>query len=180
MIATLNDNLFAKGGWGIMRLGHGKRERYQTLSRARGVPAPGGYAGDARIFARPASGKQVFRPPGGECEPRVRSRKAAERVVRIRFPHQQGRAPFWRPPLLVGEGGFGPPKSETTDLQSAPFGHSGIPPYSVGSFRNSRIITDGAGIVKTFLKNVLEKGATARIEAVARRFRFTKVDFTFD
>ena len=29
---------------------------------------------------------------------------------------------------LVGEGGFEPPKSLTTDLQSAPFGHSGIPP----------------------------------------------------
>ena len=33
--------------------------------------------------------------------------------------------------FLVGEGGFEPPKSLTTDLQSAPFGHSGIPPYSV-------------------------------------------------
>ena len=32
---------------------------------------------------------------------------------------------------LVGEGGFEPPKSLTTDLQSAPFGHSGIPPYSI-------------------------------------------------
>ena len=32
---------------------------------------------------------------------------------------------------LVGEGGFGPPKSVTTDLQSAPFGRSGIPPYSI-------------------------------------------------
>ena len=31
--------------------------------------------------------------------------------------------------FLVGEGGFGPPKSVTTDLQSAPFGRSGIPPY---------------------------------------------------
>ena len=30
--------------------------------------------------------------------------------------------------FLVGEGGFGPPKSVTTDLQSAPFGRSGIPP----------------------------------------------------
>ena len=30
--------------------------------------------------------------------------------------------------VLVGEGGFEPPKSLTTDLQSAPFGHSGIPP----------------------------------------------------
>ena len=33
--------------------------------------------------------------------------------------------------FLVGEGGFEPPKSLTTDLQSAPFGHSGIPPYAI-------------------------------------------------
>ena len=33
--------------------------------------------------------------------------------------------------VLVGEDGFEPSKSLTTDLQSAPFGHSGIPPYSV-------------------------------------------------
>ena len=30
--------------------------------------------------------------------------------------------------LGVGEGGFEPPKALLTDLQSAPFGHSGIPP----------------------------------------------------
>ncbi len=35
-------------------------------------------------------------------------------------------------PILVEEGGFGPPKSETTDLQSAPFGRSGTPPYGAG------------------------------------------------
>ena len=29
---------------------------------------------------------------------------------------------------LVGAGGFEPPKSSTTDLQSAPFGHSGTLP----------------------------------------------------
>ena len=33
--------------------------------------------------------------------------------------------------LLVGAGGFEPPKSSTTDLQSAPFGHSGTLPYSI-------------------------------------------------
>ena len=33
----------------------------------------------------------------------------------------------------MGEGGFEPPKSVTTDLQSAPFGRSGTPPYSVMS-----------------------------------------------
>lgn len=31
--------------------------------------------------------------------------------------------------FLMEEGGFEPPKSVTTDLQSAPFGHSGTPPY---------------------------------------------------
>ena len=35
--------------------------------------------------------------------------------------------------ILVGEGGFEPPKSVTTDLQSAPFGHSGILPYKAYS-----------------------------------------------
>ncbi len=32
---------------------------------------------------------------------------------------------------MVGEGGFEPPKSLTTDLQSVPFGHSGTLPYSI-------------------------------------------------
>ena len=34
----------------------------------------------------------------------------------------------------MGEGGFEPPKSLTTDLQSAPFGHSGTRPYFVLKF----------------------------------------------
>ena len=33
--------------------------------------------------------------------------------------------------LLVEEDGFEPSKAELTDLQSAPFGHSGIPPKMV-------------------------------------------------
>ena len=32
-------------------------------------------------------------------------------------------------PSMVGRGGFEPPKSLTTDLQSVPFGRSGIFPY---------------------------------------------------
>ena len=31
----------------------------------------------------------------------------------------------------MGEGGFEPPKRDATDLQSAPFGHSGTLPYEV-------------------------------------------------
>ncbi len=37
---------------------------------------------------------------------------------------------------LVGGGGFEPPKSKTTDLQSAPVGHFGIPPNLFHSFMN--------------------------------------------
>ena len=44
---------------------------------------------------------------------------------------------------LVGEGGFEPPKSLTTDLQSAPFGHSGIPPYSVHCEFGNLELVDG-------------------------------------
>ena len=32
---------------------------------------------------------------------------------------------------MVGDGGFEPPKALPTDLQSAPFGHSGNLPYEV-------------------------------------------------
>ena len=37
------------------------------------------------------------------------------------------------PAFLVGDGGFEPPKSKTTDLQSAPFGRSGNLPKLDGA-----------------------------------------------
>ncbi len=41
-------------------------------------------------------------------------------------------------------GGFEPPKSLTTDLQSAPFGHSGTPPFGAGDRNrtNNLLITN--------------------------------------
>ena len=42
--------------------------------------------------------------------------------------------------MLVGAGGFGPPKSLTTDLQSAPFGRSGTLPYLISLFFTTLII----------------------------------------
>ena len=49
-------------------------------------------------------------------------------VVLTHAPYNQKEHPkvFF---LLVDGGGFGPPKSKTTDLQSAPFGRSGTHPY---------------------------------------------------
>ena len=39
---------------------------------------------------------------------------------------------------MVEEDGFEPSKSSTTDLQSAPFGHSGTPPYEIGDGGRTR------------------------------------------
>ncbi len=39
---------------------------------------------------------------------------------------------------LVGESGFEPLKSKTTDLQSAPFGRSGTLPYGAGDGTRTR------------------------------------------
>ena len=52
--------------------------------------------------------------------------------------------------LLVGAGGFGPPKSVTTDLQSAPFGRSGTLPC----LDDLHIITDYWAFVKPFYEKI--------------------------
>ena len=45
--------------------------------------------------------------------------------------------------VLVGEGGFEPPKAEPTDLQSAPFGHSGtLPGAGDGTRTRDLLITN--------------------------------------
>ena len=47
---------------------------------------------------------------------------------------------------MVGEGGFEPPKALPADLQSVPFGHSGIPPYSIHLLVSLRAEPSGAGL----------------------------------
>ena len=46
-------------------------------------------------------------------------------------PSDEKKQPHLRLPFLVEEDGFEPSKSKTTDLQSAPFGHLGTPPYEI-------------------------------------------------
>ena len=58
----------------------------------------------------------------------MQSIKLAHKMMREK--HLQQQVHF----ALVGDGGFGPPKSVTTDLQSAPFGRSGNPPYFGSAF----------------------------------------------
>ena len=49
------------------------------------------------------------------------------RSLRIHLNEKSARGKS-RELILVGEGGFEPPKALPADLQSVPFGHSGIPP----------------------------------------------------
>ena len=45
---------------------------------------------------------------------------------------------------MVEGGGFEPPKSLTTDLQSVPFGRSGIPPGMIGTVLRAACVKYGA------------------------------------
>ena len=79
--------------------------------------------------------------------------KTSEKVTK--YVHKAKISEPFKARRLVGEGGFEPPKSLTTDLQSAPFGHSGIPPYEIGAGRRTRtpdlLITNPAHEVKCLI-----------------------------
>ena len=60
------------------------------------------------------------------------SREPPRIRVSLRHPyHTQKGHTLWYVLFVVGRGGFEPPKSKTSDLQSDPFGRSGICPYSI-------------------------------------------------
>ena len=61
-------------------------------------------------------------------------------------PHQNEKPTYGSVSVLVGAGGFEPPKSKTTDLQSAPFGHSGTLPYLVLRLPAKMELVDGRKI----------------------------------
>ena len=72
--------------------------------------------------------------------------------------------------FLVGEGGFEPPKSVTTDLQSAPFGRSGIPPYSIGA--GGRIRTPDLLITNQLLYQLSYTSSSNSMDYFIRAFLF--------
>ena len=51
----------------------------------------------------------------------------------------------------MGGGGFEPPKAVPTDLQSAPFGHSGIHPKALSCKADDRTRTDNLLITNQLL-----------------------------
>lgn len=71
----------------------------------------------ARIAKRPAPKQVVQAQRAARCKPR-----------RIHDSQHKKRHRIAMSFFLVGRGGFEPPKAVPTDLQSAPFGHSGIFP----------------------------------------------------
>ena len=53
--------------------------------------------------------------------------------------------------FVVGEDGFEPSKRNAADLQSVPFGHSGTPPYAIGSIASLYPVlepVDGLGTLR--------------------------------
>ena len=75
---------------------------------------------------------------GGSSPNQKRFRTTAAAAFLISTITKQNRdTPQGYVSILVGDGGFGPPKSATTDLQSAPFGHSGNLPYKSSRCVNS-------------------------------------------
>ena len=82
------------------------------------------FLGQGWIPPLPASGS----PSAGN-----RSKFASKFCPRIRpmSTHQKEQCDNALLFLVVGRGGFGPPKSVTADLQSAPFGRSGTYPYII-------------------------------------------------
>ena len=64
------------------------------------------------------------------CEANISYRRYFTRSVRNEF-HWKKTLSFDKVFFLVGAGGFEPPKAVPTDLQSAPFGHSGTLPYLI-------------------------------------------------
>ena len=78
---------------------------------------------------------------------------------------------------LVGEGGFEPPKSVTTDLQSAPFDRSGIPPYSIGA--GGRIRTPDLLITNQLLYQLSYTSSSNSRIYLTRRSRFCQQHFLF-
>ena len=70
---------------------------------------------------------------------------AEQSLTESNYPlKQKNRHPLRMSVFLVGDAGFGPAKSLTTDLQSAPFGRSGNPPFKMlqefGAGERSRTI----------------------------------------
>ena len=63
-------------------------------------------------------------PKGGSWRNAPRGVNRAESTI----PDIKKKTPHCDVFFLVGRGGFEPPKAVPTDLQSAPFGHSGIFP----------------------------------------------------
>ena len=77
---------------------------------------------------------------------------------------------------VVGEGGFEPPKSVTTDLQSAPFDRSGIPPYELGA--GGRIRTPDLLITNQLLYQLSYTSSSNSRIYITRWAAFCQQDFT--
>ena len=82
--------------------------------------------------------------------------------------------------FLVGEGGFEPPKALPADLQSVPFGHSGIPPYSLFADcggAGGRIRTPDLLITNQLLYRLSYTSVSTSFDIIAKHLIFVNMFF---
>ena len=94
----------------------------------------------ARRVLFPRSGWTAAQPPIRHASLRLAMQFCAKTAPRgvprgHRFHHKKSPTQTCRAFLVVGAGGFGPPKALPADLQSVPFGHSGTLPYEIECVR---------------------------------------------
>ena len=77
---------------------------------------------------------------------------------------------------LVEGGGFEPPKAQLTDLQSAPFGHSGIPRYCLLCYYTIILINVQSflNIDRTFSDSVLPASSVELAEGIMHMLRICR------
>ena len=80
---------------------------------------------------------------------------------------------------MVEEGGFEPPKSLTTDLQSARFGHSGTPPYSKNAGAGGRTRTPDLLITNQLLYQLSYTSKLPAAIIITNHFLFVNIFFNF-
>ena len=127
MLSQGSNDVVCKHANDIVSYGHKLKIRKHSLSDFGGS----GWIVRTSILAptkcEHCEGPRANDSPPGCLIPCLRQGRPSE-STRFVFPKDK-KSESIRFRILVGAGGFGPPKSLTTDLQSAPFGRSGTLPF---------------------------------------------------
>ena len=120
-------------------------------------------------------------PPGTTIGEKREKGKTKREKRKVKITRKKRRASSEnRRFFLVGEGGFEPPKALPADLQSVPFGHSGIPPYSLFADcggAGGRIRTPDLLITNQLLYRLSYTSVSTSFDIIAKHLIFVNMFF---